>query len=74
MSGDELVKQINVLCKDQIDRLPEQMAALGAIVKDEHGSIIPQPQTDRERVMFAAGQLSLAFFIYGATMKGSEGK
>lgn len=64
----EMLDQINVLCKDQVRRLYESMEKLGAEVKDESGRIIPQPQTDRERIMFAAGQVSLALFIQGATM------
>lgn len=64
----EVLDQINVLCKDQVRRLYEDMEKLGAVIKDEHGNKIPQPQTDRERIMFAAGQVSLALFIQGATM------
>lgn len=68
----EALVQINTLCKDQIARLYEQMEQLGAVVKDEYGHKIPQPETDRDRIMFAAGQVSLAAFIQGATTMPSE--
>lgn len=66
---EQVVRQVNTLCKDQVEKLYAQIEALGGVdlVRDEHGRKIPQPQTERERIMFAAGQISLALFIQGAT-------
>jgi hypothetical protein len=60
--------RIHDFCKDQVASLYEQLEALGAKVRDERGMLIPIPQeNDRDKIMYLAGQLSLALFIQGAT-------
>jgi hypothetical protein len=62
------IERINGLCREQMKSLHERLEALGAKVRDEQGMLIPMPQeSDRDKIMFLAGQLSLALFIQGAT-------
>ena len=64
----EILGRINKLVTDMALDLNKKMAELGATVADEHGPIIPQPESDRDKIMFMAGQVSLASFMIGATL------
>jgi len=67
MTDAEKLHNINEMCKETVKRLNKEMEDLGAAVRDEAGALIPQPKTTQDKIMFLAGQLSLALFIQGAT-------
>ena len=65
---ETLLQRINVLCKEQVKNSHQKMDDLGAKVQDANGSVvIPQPENDRDKIMFAAGQMSWALIIQGVT-------
>lgn len=67
MTNTEKLRSVNEMCKETVKRLYKEMEDLGATVRDEAGALIPSPKTDQDKIMFLAGQVSLALFIQGAT-------
>ena len=64
----ETLERIHILMSESVKRLQKEMADLGAEVEDEHGAKIPQAVSDRDKIMFKAGEQSLALFIMGVTL------
>lgn len=59
--------RLNLLLENAWAEQKEYAKQHGGVVEDEHGSLIPQPKTDQDKVMFAAGQMQLIAFLLGAT-------
>jgi len=64
---DDRIDRINGFMQETVARLYDDIEKLGTKVQDELGHLLPQPQNDRERVMFLSGQISLGLFVQGAT-------
>lgn len=58
--------RLHGLTTKAVNDVYEKMEKLGANVSDERGRLIPQPQNDREKIMFLAGQATFALFFKGA--------
>lgn len=63
----ERIERINGFMEETVTRLYKEIEKLGTKIQDEQGHMLPQPQNDRERVMFLAGEISMALFVQGAT-------
>jgi hypothetical protein len=63
----ELSERLNVFAKETVENIYKDMEKLGANIRDDHGKLIPNPQNDQEKIMFLAGQVTLALFLQGAT-------
>lgn len=62
------LKGINEMLKETEKRLKNDIEAAGGPKNiDNNDYSIPHPVTDQDRIMYSAGQLSLAFFIDGST-------
>jgi len=67
MQSDDRIKRINGFMKESVDRSYQKIENLGTPIRDERGRLLPQPQSDREKVIFLSGQISMALFVQGAT-------